>query len=61
MHADADETRPESLQGPDPAPEPFWRTIYQYVRPHRKQLLVSFVCAMIVGPSAPCSRWRSSG
>ena len=49
MHADADETRPESLQGPDPAPESFWRTIYQYVRPHRRQLLVSFACAMIVG------------
>ncbi|NLF29374.1 MAG: ABC transporter ATP-binding protein [Planctomycetes bacterium] len=52
MHADADDIRPPSLQGPPVQREPFWRTIYQYVRPHRRQLLISALCAMVVGAVA---------
>ncbi len=34
-------------------PTPFWRTLYAFARPHRRQLIRAMLCALVVGIAVP--------
>jgi ABC-type multidrug transport system fused ATPase/permease subunit len=59
------DTLPQNNQShepePEPVPVPFWSTIFSFVKPYRGRLMLSMLCAMIVGGTVAlqpiCMKW----